>query len=49
LDSTSFHVDGEYENSLPSVIFENQKESGSLEKENEESQSPQAICRVSNG
>ncbi|QEI42329.1 hypothetical protein BMF77_02936 [Dolichospermum sp. UHCC 0315A] len=43
LDSTSFHVDGEYENSLPSVIFENQKESGSLEKENEESQSPQAI------
>ena len=49
LDSTSFHVDGEYENSLPSVIFENQKESCSLEKENEESQSPQAICRVSNG
>jgi transposase len=43
LDSTSFHVHGEYENSLPSVIFEDSKESGSLEKENEESQSPQAI------
>ena len=43
LDSTSFHVDGEYECSLPSVIFENQKESGSLEKENEEKKSPQAI------
>ena len=28
LDSTSFHVHGEYENSLPSVIFENQKEQG---------------------
>jgi transposase len=35
LDSTSFHVDGEYEYSLPEVIFKNQKESGSLEKEEE--------------
>nr|WP_104900306.1 IS1634 family transposase [Nostoc sp. 'Peltigera membranacea cyanobiont' N6] len=43
LDSTSFHVDGEYEYSLPEVIFKNQKESGSLEKENEERKSPQAI------
>ncbi len=37
LDSTSFHVHGEYENSLPSVIF-NQPESGEMERE-----SPQAI------
>jgi transposase len=43
LDSTSFHVDGEYEYSLPEVIFKNQKESGSLEKENEEKKSHQAI------
>jgi transposase len=43
LDSTSFHVDGEYEYNLPEVIFKNQKESGSLGKENEEKKSPQAI------
>ncbi len=43
LDSTSFHVDGEYEYSLPSVIFNNQKQSEYLGKENEEEKSPQAI------
>lgn len=43
LDSTSFHVDGEYEYSLPSVIFNNQKQSDYLGKENEEGKSPQAI------
>jgi transposase len=43
LDSTSFHVDGEYEYNLPEVIFKNQKKSGSLEKEDEERKSPQAI------
>jgi transposase len=43
LDSTSFHVDGEYEYNLPEVIFKNQKKLGSLEKEDEERKSPQAI------
>jgi transposase len=43
LDSTSFHVDGEYEYSLPEVIFNNQKQSDYLGKENEEGKSPQAI------
>jgi transposase len=43
LDSTSFHVDGEYEYSLPKVIFNNQKQSEYLGKENEEEKSPQAI------
>ncbi|MEA5627212.1 IS1634 family transposase [Nostoc sp. UHCC 0251] len=43
LDSTSFHVDGEYKYSLPSVIFNNQKQSDYLEKESEEGKSPQAI------
>jgi transposase len=43
LDSTSFHVDGEYEYSLPSVVFNNQKQSDYLGKENEERKSPQAI------
>lgn len=43
LDSTSFHVDGEYEYSLPEVIFNNQKPSDYLGKENEEEKSPQAI------
>ncbi|MDB9460717.1 hypothetical protein PN480_06085 [Dolichospermum circinale CS-1225] len=36
MDSTSFHVHGEYEYNLPEVIFKNQKESGTLKKENEE-------------
>lgn len=43
LDSTSFHVDGEYEYSLPEVIFNNQKPSDYFGKENEEGKSPQAI------
>jgi len=43
LDSTSFHVDGEYKCSLPEVIFNNQKQSDYLGKENEEGKSPQAI------
>ena len=43
MDSTSFHVDGEYEYSLPEVIFKNQKQSDYLEKENEEGKSPQCL------
>jgi transposase len=43
LDSTSFHVDGEYKYNLPEVIFKNQKKSGSLEREDEERKSSQAI------
>jgi len=43
LDSTSFHVDGEYEYSFPSVIFNNQKSEDSLGKEAQERTSPQAI------
>ncbi|RAM51031.1 MAG: IS1634 family transposase [Hapalosiphonaceae cyanobacterium JJU2] len=43
LDSTSFHVDGEYEYRLPEVIFNNQKQSDYFGKENEEGKSPQAI------
>lgn len=43
LDSTSFHVDGEYEYSFPEVIFNNQKPSDYFGKENEEGKSPQAI------
>jgi len=42
LDSTSFHVHGEYENTLPSVIF-NEYESGGIEREHEERKSPQVI------
>ncbi|MBD2452012.1 IS1634 family transposase [Nostoc sp. FACHB-152] len=43
LDSTSFHVDGEYGYSLPEVIFNNQKQTDYIGKESEERKSPQAI------
>jgi transposase len=43
LDSTSFHVDGEYKYSLPEVIFNNQKQSDYFGEENKDEKSHQAI------